>query len=83
MQAEKKRCPVCAHAKQIESGLPLVKTCGQHDPTSTAFAFFLPVVPPPLLAKAAPVAKQALPQDAIAPLAPAPSLEVPTPPPLA
>ena len=82
MQAEKKRCPVCAHAKEIESGQPLLKTCGLHDATSLPLAMLLPVLPGPLAAQAAAL-KQALPEDEISPLAPAPATEVPTPPPLA
>ena len=82
MQAEKKRCPVCAHAKEIESGQPQFKTCGLHDATGLPVALFLPVLPGPVVAKAT-VRKQALPEDEPPLLAPAPALEVPTPPPLA
>jgi hypothetical protein len=82
MQAEKKRCLVCAHAKEIESGQSRWKTCGMHDATSLPLALVLPVLPGPVSAQAA-VEKQPLPEDETAPLAPAPTSEVPTPPPLA
>jgi hypothetical protein len=82
MQAEKKRCPVCAHAKEKESGQPLLKTCGLDDASSLSLALVLPAVPGPAAEHAA-VAKQPLPEDETPPLAPAPMLEVPTPPPLA
>jgi len=80
--AEKRRCPVCAHAKEIESGRPVLKTCGLHDPTSLPRATFVPAAPPPVAEKVA-VARQPLPEDEPIPLAPAPSPDVPTPPPLA
>jgi len=79
---EKRRCPVCAHAKEIESSQPVLKTCGLHDPTSLPLATFLPAAPAPVAEEVA-VAKQPLPEDESMPLAPAPSLDVPTPPPLA
>jgi hypothetical protein len=80
--AEKRRCLVCAHAKEIESRQPVLKTCGLHDPTSLPRATFLPVTLPPIAEKVT-VAKQPLPEDEPIPLAPAPSRDVPTPPPLA
>jgi len=82
MQAEKKRCPVCAHAKEIESGQSFLKTCGLHEATSLPVALVSPVLPA-VVAEQTAVAKQPLPEDETPPLAPAPSLEVPTPPPLA
>jgi hypothetical protein len=80
--AEKRRCPVCAHAKEIESGKPVLKTCGLHDPTSLPPAAFLPAAPPPVAEKVT-VARQPLPEVEPIPLGPAPSPDVPTPPPLA
>jgi hypothetical protein len=82
MQAEKKSCPVCAHAKEIESGRPLFKTCHSNDATGLPLALLLPVLPAPVSAQPA-VARQPLPEDRTPPLAPAPMPEVPTPPPLA
>jgi hypothetical protein len=82
MQAEKKRCPVCAHAKEIESGQPRLKTCSMHDATSLPLALLLPVLPGPVSAQVA-IEKQPLPEDETPPLAPAPMPDVPTPPPLA
>jgi hypothetical protein len=82
MQEAKKRCPVCAHAKEVASGQPTLKTCGMHDASSLPLALFLPVLPanvPPTIT----AVKQPLPRDDDPPLAPAPSPEVPTPPPLA
>lgn len=80
--AQKRTCPVCKHAKEVESGQPLLKTCGLHDPTSTPRAFFLPATPAPIVGKVL-AAKQPLPEDEVAPLAPAEAPDVPTPPPLA
>ena len=82
MQAEKKRCPVCAHGKDLESGQPLLKTCGSDGATSIPLALVSPVLPAAAAAKTVAV-KQSLPEDGNPPLAPAPSLEIPTPPPLA
>ena len=80
--AEKRRCPVCAHGKEIDSGQPVLKTCGLHDATSLPRASFLPAAPPPM-AETVTMARQPLPQDEPIALVPAPSPDVPTPPPLA
>jgi len=82
MREAKKQCPVCAHAKEVASGQPLLKTCGMHDASSLPLAIYSPVLPANV-APATTAVKQPLPQDDDPPLAPAPSLEVPTPPPLA
>jgi hypothetical protein len=82
MQGENKRCPVCAHAKEVASGQPLLKTCGMHDASSLPMALFLPVLPAPVAATATAL-KQPVPRDDDPPFAPEPSPEVPTPPPLA
>jgi hypothetical protein len=82
MEAAKKRCPVCVHAKEVASSQPLLKTCGMHDASSLPLALFLPVLPARLAPKA-PAVKEPLPIDEDPPFAPAPSLDVPTPPPLA
>jgi hypothetical protein len=81
MAAQKRMCPVCAHAKEIESRQPVLKTCGLNDPTSLPRATFVPATPPPVAEKVA-VARQPLPEDEPIPLVPAPSADVPTPPPL-
>jgi hypothetical protein len=82
MAAQKRVCPVCAHAKEIESGQPVLKTCGLHDTTSLPRATFLPATPAPVAEEVA-VARQPLPEDEAVPLVPVPSPDVPTPPPLA
>ena len=79
---QKKQCPVCAHAKEVEPGQPVLKTCGLHDPTSAPRAMFLPALPS-LVAEKVTRAKQPLPEDDAVPLAPAEAPDVPTPPPLA
>jgi len=81
MPVQKRVCPVCAHAKEVESGQPVLKTCGLHDPTSLPRATFLPATPAPVAYKVA-VARQPLPDDEPIPLVPAPAPDVPTPPPL-
>jgi len=81
-EAAKKRCPICLHEKEVASGQPLLKTCGMHDASSMPLALFLPVLPARAAARAT-APKQALPRDDDPPVAPSPSLEVPTPPPLA
>jgi hypothetical protein len=83
MQAEKKRCPVCAHAKELESGQPLLETCPMNGATSIPLALVSPVLPGPVAERAPAPARQPLPEDDAPALALAPAPEVPTPPPLA
>lgn len=75
------RCKVCEHARELESAMPSLRTCGV-----TAHAAAVVTMDPafpaaaPRPAAAAPVATaEALPR----PVPAAPPLEVPTPPPLA
>jgi hypothetical protein len=77
------QCRVCTHAREVESGKPLLKTCGSAAPTQPAVSISrdpaFPVAMPAPQAVAAPPAIDLR----LASPPPDPLLEVPTPPPLA
>jgi len=73
---------VCTHAREIDSGQAVLKTC---NPASTAPALLASLdalLPRPAALETA-VARQPLPEHAPPALVPAPPVDVPTPPPLA
>jgi hypothetical protein len=73
-------CPVCEHARALESGRPLLQQCGaSHAARSTP----LPDVLPPVRDAAALLPPGAPPSGKVPAMSEPPPLEVPTPPPLA
>jgi hypothetical protein len=75
------RCPVCAHARALESGQPLLQQCGASQAAARLPA--LPDMLPPPREPAPVLPPGAPPSRSLPALSEAPPLEVPTPPPLA
>jgi hypothetical protein len=74
-------CPVCEHARALESGRPHLQQC-----SASHAAARLPALPdmlPPLRDAAAALPSGALPSRKLPALSKPPPFEVPTPPPLA
>jgi hypothetical protein len=74
-------CPVCEHARALESGRPLLQQCGASH--AAARSTPLPDVLPPVRDAAALLPPGAPPSGKVPAMSEPPPLEVPTPPPLA
>jgi len=74
-------CPVCEHARALESGRPLLQQCGPSHAAARLPA--LPDMLPPVREAAALLPPGAPPSRKLPALNEPPPLEVPTPPPLA
>jgi hypothetical protein len=73
-------CPVCEHARALESGRPLLQQCGASQSAARLPALPDMLQPPREPASALPPAEPA--SRSLPALTDAPPLEVPTPPPL-
>jgi hypothetical protein len=73
-------CKFCTHARDVESGVPLMQTCGSTSPTVAVIPVdpLLPAVEPLALPRLATVSPRAVPPRIVE----SPPREVPTPPPL-
>jgi hypothetical protein len=74
-------CPICDHARALESGRPLLQQCAPSHATARLPA--LPNALPPLRDATIALPPRATPSCRLPALSDAPPLEVPTPPPLA
>jgi len=76
------RCPICSHARALESGKPLLQTCGGTSAPGVAVLILDPSLP---AAEPAPGPRLAVETPGALPprLVQDPPREVPTPPPLA
>ena len=74
-------CPVCAHQRMLNSGQPLIETCGSA-PQAAAIAAPEAAVLSPRTGQTLPSSFAAAPPRVVLP-PPEPAVDVPTPPPLA